>query len=64
MPSSSHSKNSRIDTLMKNLNIHRKFNGDISLVDEEINYDLVDKGIESLQKNAKVYLSNALSCKM
>ena len=56
------SKNSRIDTLMKNLNIHRKFNGDISLAPQnyyELSLKMLNKiSREDIIRIAEKYFGN------
>lgn len=54
------SKNSRIDTLMKTTGLNRRFNDNIDLVCDEINYENVDDILTKYRNSSIEYLINAL----
>lgn len=54
------SKNSRIDTLMANIGINRRYNGAIEDVLADIDYSTVDQRLNDLIVFSKQYLCNAL----
>ena len=54
------SKNSRIDTLMANIGINRRYTGAIEDVLTDINYSMVDQKLNDLIVFSKKYLCNAL----
>jgi len=60
---SKHSKNSRIDTICKNLGLeNRRYNGELyKRIIEDIDYDAVYKKYKILQKAADKYLNEAFS---
>lgn len=61
--SSKTGRNSRIDSLFNVLNVSKShiFNGDIRLIDEFIDYDLVDEKLTSLRENSIKFLYESLS---
>lgn len=56
------SRNSRLDTLFKNIGIDRRFRGDLrSEILEEIDYDAVDEKLEALRGRSDRFIRKALS---
>lgn len=60
---SKHSKNSRIDTLCKNLDLKncRYDNNIMSIIEKPINYNGIDVKLENMKNEANLYLDQALN---
>ena len=56
-------RNSRIDSLFNTLGISRShiFNGDITKIDEPINWDAIDDNLAKLRGESIKFLKNSLS---
>ena len=56
-------RNSRIDSLFNTLGISRShvFNGDITKIDEAINWNVIDDNLAKLREESIKYLKNSLS---
>lgn len=62
LENSKHSKNSRIDTLCKNLKLENRrcIDGNVDNAKEKINYDMVEVELSKLKIESERYLDNAL----
>lgn len=56
-------RNSRIDSLFNVLGVNRNhiYNGEISLIDDELNWNTIDSKLELLRQNSVMFLYNALN---
>ena len=56
------SRNSRLDTLFRNIGIDRRFHGDLfTEITSEIDYDAVDDKLEVLRRRSDRFIRRALS---
>ena len=57
----SNSRNSRLDTLFRNIGISRRFEGDLlSEIDQLVDWDSVDKKLASLREESSQFIEDAL----
>lgn len=55
------SRNSRLDTLFNNIGMSRRFDGDIKKIDEQVDWESVDRNLEKLREFSSDFLVKALS---